>query len=52
MSPSTTKPQDALRITGHWTCHDCHPSISGAGGQVEFYRHWNREHLVSPKDES
>lgn len=50
VSPSTTKPQDAYRIHGHWICQVC--GTHDKGGQEEFYRHWFREHFVPPKDAS
>lgn len=48
MSPSTETPQDAMRIKGVWTCHSCHPSRHGKGGQAAFYAHWLSFHYVPP----
>jgi hypothetical protein len=32
-----------------WTCLICKPNIHDKGGQREFYSHYNRLHLVTPK---
>jgi len=53
MSPSTTVPQDAFKGAprpGWFTCRVCVPHVRERGGQAEFYRHFNKLHLVTPKE--
>jgi len=49
MSPSSSKPQDAFKRPGWWTCRVCIPNVHDRGGQAEFYRHWNRLHGTEAK---
>jgi len=35
---------------GWWTCRICVPNIHDRGGQAAFYQHFNRLHLVTPKE--
>lgn len=50
MSPSTSTPQDAYKIRGHWHCTIC--DARGKGGIREIEAHYLREHYQLPKEQS
>lgn len=49
MSPSTTRPQDALRRPGWWTCRVCVPPTRERGGMADLQAHYLREHYREVK---
>jgi ribosomal protein L37AE/L43A len=45
--PSTSTPQDAYKILGHWHCTIC--GATGKGGIHQVEAHYLREHYQPPK---